>query len=357
MDKIIKYFTTKAEKVDKRVLRFIGSDEGIDRDGDQIMLDGWDLKEYKENPVVLFGHRYSEEPVARTKRVWANQTEKRLMFDIEFPESEISSKGDSLYRLYKSGFMQATSVGFLPDFKKVEYPENKSGKGPYRIYKGQKLLEISLVSVGSNSRALLTSKSMNEAIKANVIDQLELDELLMYFEEEKKIEEKPYEGFHSCRLNDPKQYDKFARKNCEIKHDGKCIDVIYGIKGKKSEIQALRFKTDIWTETQVKNYCKDKEGMFEAAKKTIQTSSEVIDKEDIQTYKTELDEAETKIMELELQLSEQKMNEEIEEDDLYTELFEEFSLAASDGKSADGKQTEELIDDLKNIRKENNNGK
>lgn len=268
MDKITKYLITKAEKVDKRVLRFIGSDESIDRDGDQIMVDNWDLADYKNNPVVLFGHRYSEEPVARTKRVWVNKAEKRLMFDIEFPDSDISSKGDSLYKLYKSGFMKATSVGFLPDFKKVEYPENKSGKGPYRIYKGQKLLEISLVSVGSNSRALLTSKSMDEAIENKVIDQIELDELLACFEE-----------------------------------------------------------------------------------KATQTASEahtdVIDKEAIQEHKekSELKNAEIKIMELELQLVEQKMDEEIEEDDLYSQLFDEFVAEPK-------KQKEDIIDDTLAILKE-----
>ena len=197
---IFKYLTEKAEKVDKRVLRFVGSDEKVDRSGDIIKLDGWDLKAYKKNPVVLFAHRHHDVPVARTKRVWIDKTTKQLLFDIEFPEPEVSSVGDSLYKLYKSGFMKATSVGFMPDYEKIEYPERKKSKGPSRIFNQQELLELSLVSVPDNPRALFTGKSMEDAIEKDIIDKLELQELLDYcpegvckkekVEEEKKNTEK-----------------------------------------------------------------------------------------------------------------------------------------------------------------------
>lgn len=182
MDKITKYFTEKAEKIDKRILRFVGSDQKTDRDGDKIMIDGWNLTEYRKNPVVLFGHRQTETPVAKTKKVWVNKETNQLMFDIEFPESDVSSVGDSLYKLYKNGFMSATSVSFIPDLSKIEYPEKKKDKDPYRVFGGQSLMEISLVSVPANPRALLTSKSMSNAINENVIDDIELQELLNYFE-------------------------------------------------------------------------------------------------------------------------------------------------------------------------------
>jgi len=77
----------------------------------------------------------------------------------------------------------------------------------------------------------------------------------------------PYPNEHACRLNDPKKYDRFNRKNCEQKHDNKCIDVIYGIKDNKSEIQALRYPTKTWEEAAARSHCKKREGKFEAAKK------------------------------------------------------------------------------------------
>jgi HK97 family phage prohead protease len=75
----------------------------------------------------------------------------------------------------------------------------------------------------------------------------------------------PYPSEHSCRLNSPDQYDSFARKNCAEKHDGKCVDVIYGIKGGKSEIQALRYDKKIWTESSAKSHCGARKGTFEPA--------------------------------------------------------------------------------------------
>lgn len=87
------------------------------------------------------------------------------------------------------------------------------------------------------------------------------------------VDEKPYPNEHSCRLKNPKQYDRFARKNCEQKHDGKCIDVIYGIKGEKTEIQALRYKTKTWSESDARAHCKTRDGTFEPASKARHTDS------------------------------------------------------------------------------------
>lgn len=75
----------------------------------------------------------------------------------------------------------------------------------------------------------------------------------------------PYPNEHACRLEDPGKYDSFSRKNCEQKHEGKCIDVIYGIKNNKSEIQALRYDKNIWSESSARSHCKDRGGTFEAA--------------------------------------------------------------------------------------------
>ena len=192
MENIYKFSTIKAKEKDDRVLRFIGSDSKTDRDGDQVKSDGWKLTEYRKNPVVLLGHSYGGTPVAKTKKVWVDNDKNQLMFDIEFPESDISSIGDSLYKLYKAGYMKATSVGFMPNHDKIEYPKRKQGKAnqPWRVFNEQTLLEISLVSVPANPRALLTSKSIRKAIDDNIIDELELNEILDYFlDENKKVDE------------------------------------------------------------------------------------------------------------------------------------------------------------------------
>ena len=181
MDKHIKYFSKAPEKKENRVLRFIGSDQSIDRDNERIMAEGWKLTNYRKNPVVLVNHNAYDLPVAKTKKVWINKDEKKLMFDIEFPEPEVSSIGDTLYKLYSNGFMSATSVGFQPNREKITYGDGK--KQPRVTFGEQELLEISLVSVPANPRALLTAKSMSEAIDAEVIDDLELTELKSWLDE------------------------------------------------------------------------------------------------------------------------------------------------------------------------------
>ena len=80
----------------------------------------------------------------------------------------------------------------------------------------------------------------------------------------------PYPNEHSCRLKLPEKYDRFARKNDEINVDGKSVDIIYGIKAGKSEIQAMRFSIDIWNENDAKKYCDEKGGFFEPAKKEME---------------------------------------------------------------------------------------
>lgn len=81
------------------------------------------------------------------------------------------------------------------------------------------------------------------------------------------LEMRPYPNEHSCRLEDPGKYKKFARKNCYKKHDDKCIDYIFGvISADESELQAMRYPKDIWTLDAARAHCKDAGGSFEAAK-------------------------------------------------------------------------------------------
>jgi len=108
---------------------------------------------------------------------------------------------------------------------------------------------------------------MEEAIASGFVDEFPIDPISA------EMAEKPYANEHACRLNDPGKYDKFTRKNCAIKHDNKCIDVIYGIKGGKSEMQAYRYPKDIWTAATAKKHCKDHDGTFEAAKEKVVSSN------------------------------------------------------------------------------------
>lgn len=65
---------------------------------------------------------------------------------------------------------------------------------------------------------------------------------------------RPYPNEHAARLKDPAQYDSFARKNNDF---GQGIDAIYGIKNGTSELQAIRFKSDVFTAAEARKWLSD----------------------------------------------------------------------------------------------------
>lgn len=147
-----------------RTLRFIGSDETEDRAGDIVSADGWDVANYLKNPVVLFNHDPAR-PIGKAQAVRINKRDKRLEFDVYFPEvKELASDGvqpsehalfvDTVYNMYKGGYLAAVSVGF-----KGTKAEPRPGTWGMRFV-SQELLELSLVSVPANPNALVSAKSM-----------------------------------------------------------------------------------------------------------------------------------------------------------------------------------------------------
>ncbi len=149
--------STKSNSLANRVIRFIGSDESIDRDGDTISIDGWDVGAYMKNPVVLFGHNNTDLPIAKTISVTADKRARQLLFDIQFPTiEELSSnaatpsqhalKVDAIYNMAKAGILNTVSVGF----RGIEYDATATG----RAYTRQELMEISIVPIPANPNAV-----------------------------------------------------------------------------------------------------------------------------------------------------------------------------------------------------------
>lgn len=64
----------------------------------------------------------------------------------------------------------------------------------------------------------------------------------------------PYPNEHAARLKDPDQYDRVRRENDKF---GDGIHAIWGIKGEKVELQAIRFSKDKWTVAEAKAWLKD----------------------------------------------------------------------------------------------------
>ena len=140
-----------------RKIGFIISSESVDRMGDVIKLDGWDLRAYKTNPVVLFAHQHKSPPVARAVRVWKDKKTSTLQATAEFMDRDISAFADSIFRMYVGGFLRATSVGFIP--REFAWSEDKNREDGIDFLK-QELLEFSAVPVPANADAVVSPKSM-----------------------------------------------------------------------------------------------------------------------------------------------------------------------------------------------------
>lgn len=145
--------------------KFVGSKEEVDRDGDIVLLDGIDFKNFINNPVVLWGHDSRSTPIGKVKSVMIDKGNKEAVFDIEFATTE---KGKEVESLVKQGILNATSIGFI--VKEWDYDESL---GAY-LFKETELLEISIVNVPANAGALAKKKE----VKQKSLSKEEISELV-----------------------------------------------------------------------------------------------------------------------------------------------------------------------------------
>lgn len=147
MDKQFKHFIASVEQTNPRKMAFTITTASVDRDGDTIDPTGWDLNSYSKNPVVLWAHDYSQPPVGKAVNIQA--TKDGLRADVEFLPQGMSPFADMIHDMCKSGFLNATSVGF----RGTEFDKSAERKSGYD-FKKQELLEFSIVPVPSNPEAL-----------------------------------------------------------------------------------------------------------------------------------------------------------------------------------------------------------
>ena len=141
MDKL--FTQAKIEIVENEKL-FVASDDVVDRQGDVIIQDGWDLTNFKNNPVIQWAHN-PYEPAIGTASVGFKTIggKKKLVFQPTFHKKSDMSR--LISDLVEEGIIKASSVGFKP----IEVEDNKFLKN--------ELLEISFVNVPANQNALALS--------------------------------------------------------------------------------------------------------------------------------------------------------------------------------------------------------
>ena len=103
-----------------------------------------------------WAHNYDQPPVAKALNVKVQ--DRKLKFLLQFATKGEYGFADTIYQLYKGGYLSAFSVGFQPI--KYEHVERRLNgrKIQGRDYIEQELWEISAVSLPSNPNALVAAK-------------------------------------------------------------------------------------------------------------------------------------------------------------------------------------------------------
>ena len=139
----------------------IASTQSVDRQGEVILLEGWDLKNYMNNPVILFGHDYWSLPIGKATDVSIENGQ--LIVKGVFASTEFAQE---VRKLYDEGILKTVSVGFIP----MERQGNVITKA--------ELLELSFVPVPANPDALSLRKmqEVEEMLKTVAASEVKTEE-------------------------------------------------------------------------------------------------------------------------------------------------------------------------------------
>ena len=135
-------YISKAD--DSDTMDFVASDESPDRYEDEILAKGWQLANFRKNPVFLFAHNNHIPPVGKVVKVGPEGTQ--LLATVQWDMND--ELGVQLQSKYANKFMRAVSVGFRP----LEFEFIDGGNG-IRFTK-QELLELSAVPVPAQPKAM-----------------------------------------------------------------------------------------------------------------------------------------------------------------------------------------------------------
>lgn len=196
-----------AKAAQENVLTWKYSDDKPDRMGDIIRQDGWELANYKRNPVILWGHAHgfdsvADEPIGRSLelRVDKGALYGDILFDVE------DERAARIFRKARAGFVQAGSVGFRPlktSHVSDDAERTKLGLGRFGvIFDKAELLEFSLCAIPANPNAL------QQAVKSGAITAKDADEV------HAQRTEKDWERYEKRRARSTVSLSTPARADC-----------------------------------------------------------------------------------------------------------------------------------------------
>jgi HK97 family phage prohead protease len=162
-----KHFNVAIKAVDDEnyTINGVFSTDDEDRHGEIVNQDSWILNDYLKNPVVLFAHDHQQPAIGKVLTLGFNE-DGNLEGTIQFAAKEYEF-ANTIFKLYKGGYMRAFSVGFQNEVVEYDEEENKV------TLKKNHLFEVSTVNVPANALALAKSKGIDTSALEKHLNQKE----------------------------------------------------------------------------------------------------------------------------------------------------------------------------------------
>ena len=157
-------------------IAFIASTEEVASDGLIIAAEGWDLKRFKSNPLVLWAHDwFGNRPPIGKADASIDKEARVLRAEVTFDQGDPFAV--DIERKYREGFLNAVSVGF--DIKELNgkaitdpgaWVPAEGGK--LNVVTKSELLEISAVPIPADPKALAERQQRGYADLSDILRSL-----------------------------------------------------------------------------------------------------------------------------------------------------------------------------------------
>jgi HK97 family phage prohead protease len=160
---LAKMCSDRAKMVDRdqRQIRFVVSNATVDRDGDIVEPDGWQLDKYLTNPVVFWAHRSRELPVAQSVSIGVEGD--ALVSVAQFASAAANPMAEHVFQCYAEGCLRAVSAGFR--ILAAEDILDQGGRFIGMRITQQELWEYSAVGIPANPDALMLAGAKGVDLK------------------------------------------------------------------------------------------------------------------------------------------------------------------------------------------------
>ena len=156
-------------------MRFLLSDESVNRYGFRVLTAGIDLSGFLKNPVMFYNHNRSTLPIG----IWENVEVKqgKLLADAVFDDADADAFALQIQSKVEKGIINMTSIGFdvleVSDDAALLVPGQKRST----VTKSA-LLEVSITDIGANKNAIRLSFPGKGFELSHPMDERYLNDLL-----------------------------------------------------------------------------------------------------------------------------------------------------------------------------------